>query len=75
MVIPQISGVVLAGGASRRMGRDKAFLELGGRPMIEIVLDRIRGVAAETVVVTNTPQQSLNPWWFPKPNTVAEAAH
>jgi molybdopterin-guanine dinucleotide biosynthesis protein A len=38
------------------MGRDKAFLELDGRPMIEIVLDRIRGVAAETVVVTNTPQ-------------------
>ena len=51
-----ISGIVLAGGKSRRMGRDKAFLALGGRSLIEIVLERVRAVAAEVIVVTNTPQ-------------------
>jgi molybdopterin-guanine dinucleotide biosynthesis protein A len=52
-----ISGIILAGGKSRRMGHDKAFLELGGRSLIEIVLERIRAVAAEIIVVTNTPQR------------------
>lgn len=34
-----ITGVILVGGQSRRMGRDKAFLELDGRPLFERVLD------------------------------------
>lgn len=34
-------GVVLAGGASSRMGTDKAFVEVGGRPMVRIVADAL----------------------------------
>jgi len=33
-----VPGMILAGGASRRMGRDKAFVELDGRPMIAHVV-------------------------------------
>ena len=33
-----ITGVILVGGRSRRMGRDKAFLELEGTPFFERVL-------------------------------------
>jgi molybdopterin-guanine dinucleotide biosynthesis protein A len=47
----QISGLVLAGGSSTRMGRDKAFLELDGRPLIEIVVERMASVCAEVLIV------------------------
>lgn len=36
------SAVILAGGQSRRMGRDKAWLELEGKPLIGVAFDRIR---------------------------------
>lgn len=38
-----IAGVVLAAGASRRMGRNKLLLELGGQPLVR----RVAGRAAE----------------------------
>ena len=51
-----LTGLVLAGGGSRRMGQDKAFLELGGRPLIEIVIDRLREACAEVLVVAGDPR-------------------
>ena len=38
------------------MGRDKAFLELDGRPLIEIVVERMAGVCAEVLVVAGDAQ-------------------
>jgi molybdopterin-guanine dinucleotide biosynthesis protein A len=35
------------------MGRDKAFLELGGRPLVEIVVERMSRVCAEVLVVAS----------------------
>jgi molybdopterin-guanine dinucleotide biosynthesis protein A len=47
-----LTGIILAGGASRRMGRrNKAFLELDGRPLIEIVIERVQSVCAEALIV------------------------
>jgi len=47
-----VTGLVLAGGESRRMGRNKAFLELGGRPLVRIVVDRLMEVCSEILIVT-----------------------
>ncbi len=47
---PDLVVAVLAGGASRRMGRDKASVPVGGVPMLERVLDELAGVGERIVV-------------------------
>jgi molybdopterin-guanine dinucleotide biosynthesis protein B/molybdopterin-guanine dinucleotide biosynthesis protein len=37
----QVSLALLVGGRSRRMGRDKAFVDVGGQPLIERLRDRL----------------------------------
>lgn len=45
---------VQAGGYSSRMGRDKSWIEIDGRPMIEIVLATARAVAGElNIIISN----------------------
>jgi molybdopterin-guanine dinucleotide biosynthesis protein A len=52
----RITGVIQAGGKSTRMGgRPKALLELGGRRIIERVLDAVAPVVDDVLIVTNTP--------------------
>jgi molybdopterin-guanine dinucleotide biosynthesis protein A len=53
----QVTGVILAGGKSRRMGRDKAFLPFGRGVLIERVIEVIQQVTAEVILITNTPEQ------------------
>jgi len=49
----KVSGIVLAGGKSRRLGRDKALIRLGTRTLIEIVLDKLRCLSDELILSTN----------------------
>ena len=51
-----MTGVIQAGGKSARMGgQPKALLELGGRRIIERVLDAVAPVVDDVLIVTNTP--------------------
>ncbi len=55
--MPVVSAIVLAGGQSKRLGQDKALLELEGRTLIERIVTRMAQIGAEVIVVTNAPQK------------------
>ena len=44
---------VNAGGKSSRMGTDKSFINFHGKPMIEVVIERLAGLGDELIVITN----------------------
>jgi len=48
-----LSGVILAGGRSIRLGRDKALLELEGRTLIARTLDVLAQLADDLIIVTS----------------------
>ncbi|WP_307585375.1 molybdenum cofactor guanylyltransferase [Paenibacillus wynnii] len=47
----EISGILLAGGSSRRMGVNKALLEIGGVPLISNISSQLSAVA-DTVMIS-----------------------
>lgn len=50
------SGVVLAGGRSSRMKFNKAFAQISGRPVINIILDKFRTLFDEILIISNDPE-------------------
>lgn len=57
-----LTGVVLAGGRSTRMGRDKASLVYGGRPLLCRAVDLLRPLTTEQIVVGDPARHgSLHP--------------
>lgn len=52
--LPAWQGIVLAGGRSSRMGRDKALLQWRGRPLLEHMRDLLSDAGATRVVIGGT---------------------
>ncbi|MGK9476348.1 molybdenum cofactor guanylyltransferase [Melioribacter sp. OK-6-Me] len=50
-----ITGVILAGGKSSRMGVNKSFLKLGNQTIIERIIDLMKSIFSELIIITNTP--------------------
>jgi molybdopterin-guanine dinucleotide biosynthesis protein A len=48
-----ITGVILAGGKSSRMGTDKGVLELNGKKIIEHIISSIQPVVDEIIIISN----------------------
>ncbi len=51
-----VSAAIMAGGKSKRMGQDKAWIELDGEPLIARVAAVLAEVADEVIVVANDPR-------------------
>src|SRR5438128_594252 len=51
-----VAGFVTAGGRSSRMGTNKAWLELAGRPMIAHVIAALQPVSTSVAIVANNPE-------------------
>jgi len=52
-----VTGVILAGGQSSRMGSNKALLPYRGGRFIESIYHTLSGLFAEVLLVTNSPEQ------------------
>lgn len=57
-----LTGLVLAGGASRRMGADKALLDVDGRPLVHHVAHRLATVCTSVLVAPGPRRLPGLPW-------------
>ncbi len=48
-----ILGAILAGGQSKRMGKDKLFLELNNKKLIEHTIDKVRKYLKQVIIITS----------------------
>jgi len=48
-----ILGTILAGGQSKRMGKDKLFLELNNKKLIEHTIDKVKKYLKKIIIITN----------------------
>ena len=48
-----IVGAILAGGQSKRMGKDKLFLELNNKKLIQYTIDKVKKYLKKVIIITN----------------------
>jgi molybdopterin-guanine dinucleotide biosynthesis protein A len=51
-----VSVAILAGGQSSRMGTNKALVRVGGKPIVERIVERVRPLSDDLILVTNRPE-------------------
>jgi molybdenum cofactor guanylyltransferase len=51
----ELSAVILAGGESTRMGRDKAWVESGGKPLIQLAVEKVRELGIAEIFLSGRP--------------------
>ncbi|MHC1784902.1 MAG: molybdenum cofactor guanylyltransferase [Anaerolineaceae bacterium] len=52
-----VSIVIQAGGKSSRMGRDKSFLMIRGKPLIELIIEKVSVLGNDLIITSNEPSK------------------
>lgn len=52
----QITGILLAGGKSRRMGQEKGLVQFRNRPMIQYGIDLLSNYADRLLISSGNPE-------------------
>lgn len=52
-----ITGILLSGGKSSRMGMNKSFLKLGSKYVVEVIYEVMAGLFRNVLVITNEPKR------------------
>ena len=63
------TGIILSGGRSSRVGSDKGLMDLGGKPLVSWVVDILRDVVDEIIVVVGS-EASIPHYWAVVPDDV-----
>lgn len=63
--LPNIPICILAGGASRRFGENKALAKLAGKPLLSHVLERVRGQTSGPIAINAPPSIGFEDWGLP----------
>jgi molybdopterin-guanine dinucleotide biosynthesis protein A len=58
----EFSAVILAGGKSSRMGRDKAWLKMGGTTLLARQIELVRALGAREVFISGRADQDYGPF-------------
>lgn len=54
-----ITGIILAGGKSTRMGSDKGFLLLNGKPFVQYSIVALKPLVSEILIVSDNPDYDV----------------
>jgi molybdenum cofactor guanylyltransferase len=52
------SAIILVGGSSSRFGEDKGVLKLDNKPLLNHVVDAVKGIVSEVIVVTSSKERA-----------------
>lgn len=52
----EVTGIILAGGKSSRMEQDKGLVDLNGKPMIQYIIDVLKPVTSNIIIIANNDE-------------------
>lgn len=56
----KFSAVILAGGKSTRMGRDKAWVEHDGKPLVQLAVEKVRELGVAQIFISGRPDKDYS---------------